>query len=82
METFNTAGEPDIFLRLRKNGEPLADTACLSRNTGAGEVSEMGGRTMILHLDRGESFDLFCDDCTAGIYHTSFCVTLTQFDVV
>jgi hypothetical protein len=40
-----------------------------------------GGRTLVLHLDRGDTLDLYCEDCSADIYDTTFCVTLSTFDI-
>merc|ERR1711936_218460 len=77
-ETYNTPPIANsISVYLRKNGELVEETAMVSRNTGAGEVSEMASRTVVLHLERGDTLDLFCTSCTNGIYHTTFCVTLS-----
>jgi hypothetical protein len=40
-----------------------------------------GGRTLVLHLDRGDTLDLYCQDCSRGIYYTTFCVSLSTFDI-
>ena len=37
---------------------------------------------MVLHLDQGDTLQLYCDDCTAGIGYTTFCVSLTTFDII
>ena len=44
-------------------------------------VQDQGGRTLVLHLDRGDTLDLYCDNCSAGIGRTTFCVSLSQADV-
>ena len=41
-----------------------------------------GGRTMVLHLDMGDTVELFCQECSAMIEYITFCVSLTTFDVV
>ena len=41
-----------------------------------------GGRTLVLHLDRGDTVDLYCEDCSAGIYLPTFCVSLSTFDIL
>ena len=35
----------------------------------------------IFHLAKGETVDLFCQDCSATVYHITFCVSLSQVDV-
>ena len=72
-----------VEIYLRKNGGKVAESEHFSDLTaGEGESYEQGGRTIILHLDRGDTLDLYCDNCEAGITFTPFCVSLSQFDVV
>ena len=40
-----------------------------------------GGRTLVLHLVRGDTLDLYCEDCSATIYRVTFCVSLSTFDI-
>ena len=37
---------------------------------------------MVLHLDMGDTVELFCQECSAMIEYITFCVSLTTFDVV
>jgi hypothetical protein len=40
-----------------------------------------GGRTLVLHLDRGDTLDLYCEECYPSyIEHLTFCVSLSTFD--
>ena len=61
----------------------IQESEHVSRYSGpSGHVSDQGGRTLVLHLDRGDTLDLYCDNCSAYISSTTFCVSLSQFDVV
>ena len=40
----------------------------------------IGGRTLTLYLARGDTLHLYCEDCN-DIYYTTFCVSLSTFDV-
>ena len=64
----------DIYLR--KNGNVIVESHHYSR-----AAYEQGGRTLVLHLDRGDTLDLYCEDCSAGISGITFCVSLSQADV-
>jgi len=75
-------GDHYTHIHLRKNGAIIDESRHSSYYTGtSGLVFDQGGRTMWLHLDRGEYVDLYCSDCSAGIYHTTFCVSLGQWDI-
>ena len=74
--------EPNVDIYLRKNSQLIVESKTESYLIGAsGRVGDSGSKTLILHLERGETLDLYCDDCTSGIYFTTFCVSLSQFDV-
>ena len=69
-----------VYIYLRKNGKNIAESLHYSFfNDDSAEVRDQGGRTVVLHLDRGDTLDLYCDNCNTSIYHTTFCVS--QFDV-
>ena len=36
---------------------------------------------MILHLAKGDTLDLYCIDCSAGIGAITFCASLSTSDV-
>merc|ERR1711892_678799 len=79
----DNAGDADINIYLRKNGNNIVETEQISSYTGSsGHVEEQGGRTIVLHLELGSPLDLYCADCSAGIYFTTFCVSLTTFDII
>ena len=76
-------GDHFINIYLRKNNKAIDVARHYSRFDGEnGQVQEMGGRTLVIHLDRGDTLDLYCDECSAAIYDTIFCVSLSQFDVI
>ena len=75
----DNAGDHYVAVYLRKNGENIEESRHLSEYTGSsGYVGDQGGRTLVLHLDRGDTLDLYCVDCSARIGHTSFCVSLSH----
>merc|ERR1711942_267297 len=74
--------EPEVVLYLRRNSENIPESAHYSRYAGSGGlVYDQGGRTLVLHLDVGDTLDLFCQDCSAFIDDLTFCVTLTRPDM-
>ena len=78
----NDAGENYIVIFLRKNGEWIYESKHFSWYTGpSGQVHDQGGRTLHLHLNPRDTLDLWCDSCSAGIADTTFCISLSQFDV-
>ena len=77
----DNAGDYGVDIYLRKNGDKIVDSRHRSYNTGTGQVSDQGGRTLVLHLDRGDTLDLYCQDCSSTIFYTTFCVSLSQADV-
>ena len=42
--------------------------------------SHLGGRTLVLYLGLGDTVSLYCADCMAGIFYTTFCVSLATGD--
>jgi len=78
----NDAGDNYVSIHLHKNGASVgAESLHYSSYTGAsGRVSDQGGRTLILHLDMGETLAMYCDDCSAHVLYVNFCVSLVQFD--
>ena len=50
----------DLFLR--KNGDIITESQHRTICSGnGGHINDMGGRTLILHLDRGNTLNLYCD---------------------
>merc|ERR1712183_1188848 len=64
-----SAGHP-VSLYLRKNGVNIDESLHKSRTENGG-VWDQGGRTLVLHLDRGDTLDLYCKDCSDVINHTT-----------
>ena len=73
-------GNINIFLR--KNREEISESRHVSYYDGSeGYVEDQGGRTLVVHLERGDTLDLYCKICTSHVYETIFCVSLSQFDI-
>ena len=82
LRAINDAGDHSVHINLRKNGQNIDESLHYSRYTGpSGYAYDQGGRTLIVHLDRGDTMDLFCNECSAGIDDITFCVSLSQADV-
>merc|ERR1719317_100679 len=74
-------GERAVSIFLHKNGEVVEESQHLSSYTGAdGYVYDQGGRTLVLYLGLGDTVSLYCADCMAGIFYTTFCVSLATGD--
>merc|ERR1711915_347812 len=84
LENGNDPGENTVEIHLHKNGHSLGDaTRYDSYYYGSsGIVYDQGGRTAILHLERGETVALYCDDCSAWVFDILFCVQLEEPDVI
>ena len=39
---------------------------------------DQGGRSLLTHLEAGDWLELYCEECSTGIYRTTLCVTLSQ----
>merc|ERR1711970_1576996 len=59
-------GQPIMHIYLRMNGAKIRESLHSSFYTGpSGYVRDQGGRTLVLHLERGDTLDLWCEDCSA-----------------
>ena len=75
-------GKSAVYIYLRKNGVNMDESRHYSHYGGpTAGVGEQGGRTIVLHLDRGDTLEMYCDNCSPGIHRTTFCVSLSQFDI-
>ena len=75
----NDAGDNGVFIYLRHNGITIVETRHYSSYTGSsGYVRDQGGRTVNLELAAADTLELWCDDCSAYIYNTTFCINLLQ----
>jgi len=80
---YGGAGEHFVDIYLRKNGKKVQESHHTSHYDGpSGSARDIGGRTLVLYLVRGDTLDLYCQDCSDGIYYTTFCVSLTTFDII
>jgi len=74
-------GDSSVHIYLRKNGEVITESRHDSYYSGAGgEVREQGGRTLLVHLGRGDTLDLWCEDCRTIVYSITFCITMSGYD--
>merc|ERR1711915_1016136 len=75
------AGDHYVEIYLKKNGETIDESRHVSYYTGSsGDVSDQGGRTMILRMETGDQLSLYCDNCNAGVYDITFYISLTTAD--
>jgi len=84
LSIYDNAGDYYVYIYLRKNGATMDESLHSSQHyttDGSSWVRDQGGRTLVLHLGRGDTLDLYCQDCAAIISYTTFCVSLSQADV-
>ena len=75
----NAHGEPSVSIYLRHNEVNLEETRHYSSYSGSsGWVGEQGGRSLVLELAAADTVNLYCDNCSAAIDRTTFCITLLQ----
>merc|ERR1711892_805091 len=83
LQATDHADDSQVIIYLRQNGQNIDESFHQSYyNGGSGYIHDQGGRTLVLHLDMGDTLDLYCYDCSADIYHTTFCVSLSTADIV
>ena len=81
LRAVDNVGDGYLYIFLRKNRERIEESLHSSHYTGpSGYSDDQGGRTLIVHLDRGDTLDLYCYDCSSGIDVVTFCVSLSQGD--
>eukprot|EP00092_Neocalanus_flemingeri_P093457 GFUD01118785.1.p1 GENE.GFUD01118785.1~~GFUD01118785.1.p1 ORF type:complete len:357 (-),score=111.86 GFUD01118785.1:58-1128(-) len=73
---YNDAREKRVEVWMRKNEQQISGTKHSSTYTGpSGFVFDQGGRTMLVQLVKGDTVDVFCQDCSAWVGQISFCVS-------
>merc|ERR1711936_378183 len=78
---WNGAGDHAVGVYLRKNGDTITESLHESSYRGpSGGVTDQGGRTLLVRLERGDTLDLWCEDCSAHVYDTTFCITMSSFE--
>ena len=81
LRAINDAGDHSVHINMRKNGKNVDESLHYSRYTGpSGYAYDQGGRTLVVHLESGDTLDLFCNECSAGIDDVTFCVSLSHAD--
>ena len=77
LQARDDTGDGFMDIYLRKNAKTIEESLHRSLYTGSeGYLADNGGRTMVLHLDTGDTLDLYCQDWSAGIYHF-LCLSLS-----
>ena len=87
-----------VYIHLQKNGETIQESQHTSVYYGPSEYVYdqgkflaiyiitvyyvLGGRTMVVYLAIGDTLQLYRDGGTGDIVFTTFCVSLTTFDIV
>lgn len=73
-----------VLLFLQHNGVNIEESVHHSVLISAASVylDDQGGRTLVLHLDMGDTLQLYCANCSAQIRYLSFCVSLTTPDII
>ena len=87
-----------VYIHLQKNGETIQESQHTSVYYGPSEYVYdqgkflsiyivtvyyvLGGRTMVVYLAIGDTLQLYRDGGTGDIAYTTFCVSLTTFDIV
>merc|ERR1712212_681012 len=72
-----------VYIYLQKNGATIEESL---HNSYYGDniddhMNEQGGRTLVVHLDLGDTLQLYKSDGDGDIAKTTFCVSLTTFDI-
>merc|ERR1719206_205583 len=79
----NNRKDYPVILYLYKNGKRIEEAQHYSDEVGiSGSMLDQGGRTLLVYLGEGDTLALHCENCMAGIYATTFCVSLSTFDIV
>merc|ERR1719369_456908 len=72
-----------VYIYLQINGVTMEESL---HNSYYGDniddhMNEHGGRTLVVHLDLGDTLQLYKSDGDGDIAKTTFCVSLTTFDI-
>merc|ERR1719369_1588219 len=72
-----------VYIYLQKNGVTMEESL---HNSYYGDniddhMNEQGGRTLVVHLDLGDTLQLYKSDGDGDVAKTTFCVSLTTFDI-
>merc|ERR1712242_180293 len=80
LRSSNSNGDEWVEIYLHHNKQRISESKHNSNywiyKEARGYVDDQGGRTMMLHLAKGDTVNLFCQDCSAVIQEITFCVSL------
>merc|ERR1712179_726961 len=71
-----------VIIWLQRNGVNIYESLHYSSYHGTNWVHEQGGRSLVVYLGIGDTLQLYSDDGTGHIAFTTFCVSLSTFDIV
>ena len=75
----NDGGNHLFNVFLRHNGVTMDDTQHQSYFDGTSfYLVEQGGRTVSVQLRKADTLELWCENCSAGIFFTTMCISLQQ----
>merc|ERR1712002_919828 len=79
MRSDDEAGDNAVQIYLRKNGAIMYESRTWSWYYGpSGGVQDLASRTILVQLERGDTLDLWCEECTAYVRSITFCVSLSS----
>merc|ERR1712215_79991 len=80
----DTGGYHPVEIYLRRNGTKITESYHHSYyfDASGGTLHDQGGRNQLLHLDSGDTLDLWCENCSAGVHDIIFNVALSNFDIL
>jgi len=75
----NDDWDPAVQIYLYKNGNRMDESYHRSYYTGpSGQVWDQGGRSLVLQLAEGDTVKLYCENCSAGVYRITFCISMEK----
>merc|ERR1719312_1086735 len=73
----------EVSINLKHNGNSIEESRHDSYYTGSDQLYEQGGRTIILHLDMGDTLALYKGPGSySEVYSVTFCVSLSTYDII
>merc|ERR1719312_2180585 len=73
----------EVSIDLKHNGNSIEESRHDSYYTGSDQLYEQGGRTIILHLDMGDTLALYKGPGSySEVYSVTFCVSLSTYDII
>merc|ERR1719347_957205 len=74
----DNAGVNRVGIKLHKNGAEVPGSYHESNfeSDSGGFSRDQGGKYLVVHLERGDTIELYCIDCSSRIWYTVFCIQL------